>query len=109
MDHMKRILIKAVIASAAFLEFADDEILNPDTAVNELENLASTLQELTPEERREFLSHLDDLAQQYMTSDKDSSYAGFLSGLGEMLGLKEEEPVDIEELRKYQNFIDTSD
>ena len=89
---MKQVLIKAIVNWAAFLEFSDEESLNPDTAVNQMENLAATLEGLTQEERREFLDYLKELAVASQRSGADKEYVDFLSGFGESFGLVEEEP-----------------
>ena len=43
-------LAKALIQTAAFLEFSGDDAVNPDDAVRALEGIASTLHSASPEE-----------------------------------------------------------
>jgi hypothetical protein len=45
-----RTLAKALIETAAFLEFSSDDSVNPDDAVRELEGIAHTLHSASPEE-----------------------------------------------------------
>ena len=43
-------LARAIVTAAAFLEFAEDDVLSPDDAVRALENMASDLCGAAPEE-----------------------------------------------------------
>jgi hypothetical protein len=45
-----RTLAKALIETAAFLEFSNDDAVDPDDAVRELEGIAHTLRSASPEE-----------------------------------------------------------
>src|SRR5262245_53136801 len=109
MDPLKRVLVEAIVNMAAFLEFSDEVTLDPDTAVNQMEDLAATLQKLTQEERHELLNYLSELADSSRKKGTDKEYVDFVLGFGEMFGVTEEEEVSIEELRKFPNFIETED
>jgi hypothetical protein len=63
---MNPILVEIVVRHAIFLELADDEVLDPDTAVQQLEDLAFLLQKLGTDERRQFVQALKELG----TSDE---------------------------------------
>jgi hypothetical protein len=57
-------LARAVIAAVLFLEFSDDDQVNPDNAVRALEDIAHALAEATPEEIAALRAAIDeDLAQ----------------------------------------------
>ncbi|HEX8281835.1 MAG TPA: hypothetical protein VF588_00535 [Pyrinomonadaceae bacterium] len=83
---MNRTLMRAVLDAAAFLELADDETLDPDTAVEQMEQLAATLAELTPEERAELLSFAAESAAGARAAG-DEERAEFLASFGESFGL----------------------
>lgn len=59
-------LAKALVETAAFLEFSDDKTVNPDDAVRELEGIAHTLHSASSEELaaiREALKEIVDASQ----------------------------------------------
>lgn len=47
-------LCRAIIWSACFLELSPDDIVDPDSAVKALEDIANTLQSATDEEKEAF-------------------------------------------------------
>ena len=49
-----RNLCRAIIWSACFLELSDDEVVDPHSAVKALEDMATTLQQATEEEKQMF-------------------------------------------------------
>lgn len=51
-------LMDVVVDTVMFLELSGSELVDPDAAVALLEQIASTLQELGPAERQEFLEYL---------------------------------------------------
>ena len=80
-------LCQAIIWSACFLEQSPDDIVDPDSAVKALEDVASALQAATPEEKEAFRRECSEEASRL---EKDSSYAktaGFIRGLPEALGI----------------------
>jgi hypothetical protein len=87
---MNRTLMRAVLEAAMFLEFADDETLEPDTAVAQMEQIAATLAELSPEERGELIHFAAEWAED-ARRDGDEERADFLSSFGESFGLDDEE------------------
>ena len=56
------VLVEIIVSEAFFLDHCDDETLNPDTAAKRLENIVVMLQELTPQEREEFIECLEELS-----------------------------------------------
>jgi hypothetical protein len=80
-------LCRAIIWSAYFLEMSGDDIIDPDSAVKALEDIASTLQEATEEERQTFAAVC---AEEAANLQKDPTYArtaDFVRGLPAALGL----------------------
>lgn len=57
-------LANAVITALMLLEHSDDSEVDPDVAVRGLENIAHELLKLTGEDRDEFLSLLERIAEQ---------------------------------------------
>ena len=65
-------LCKAIIWSACFLELSPDGILDPDSAVKALEDIASALQGATEEEKEAFRCTCSEEASRL---EKQASYA----------------------------------
>jgi hypothetical protein len=57
--------VRVIAHVAVFLEFADDATLDADAAVQQLEDMASQLQQLAPTERSQFIRLLDEVAQDW--------------------------------------------
>jgi hypothetical protein len=68
-----------------FLEFSDDEVVAPDAAVTQMEQLASPLSSLETSERDDFLAVCHKMAEEYAANP---GRAKFLSSFGETCGLK---------------------
>lgn len=73
---------QAIVEFAVFLEFSGEEAINPDAAVQALEQLASTLQMSDSETKSSLCSQFENIAMEY--SDEQ---AAFVESLGEALGL----------------------
>nr|WP_249205438.1 hypothetical protein [Achromobacter sp. Marseille-Q0513] len=69
---------------AVFLEFAGEDALNPDAAIQGLEQLASTLQKMDLESKSSLCSQFESIAIEY-----SGEQAEFVESLGEALGLTE--------------------
>ncbi|QCX51633.1 hypothetical protein [Ralstonia pseudosolanacearum] len=74
-------LAKAVVDVAVFLEFSDSGVVNEDSAVAMLEQIASELQCMEISEQESIAFHFKELADQY--GDKKE----FVEGLSDMLGI----------------------
>lgn len=74
-------LAKAIVDVAIFLEFATEDVLNPDVAVAMMEQLAGELQLMPDELKNSLARQFQELAAEY--GDK----ASFVETLGEALGL----------------------
>lgn len=59
---MNRALVEIIAQMALFLEQADESILDLDAAVTQQEEMAFRLQRLSPDERRDFIGILDEIA-----------------------------------------------
>jgi hypothetical protein len=83
---MNKEIVRIVIDLIAFLALSDDDIVNPDSAIEQLEHVAATLKELSAADRQEFLSLL-------MAHARDAELSGdherfeFLTNLPAQLGI----------------------
>jgi hypothetical protein len=84
-----KLLARTLIWNACFLEFSDDSLLDPDAAVGQLERMASTLQEASPEERAAFIQQCKVEAEEVSAegSPRSIEVAEFLHSLPEHFGL----------------------
>ena len=84
---MNKQLMTIVLESAAFWELAGDELVDPDAAAEQNEGLVSTLHEMTPEEKAEFLA----FAKQYADDEEengDPDRVRFFRSIPKVLGLE---------------------
>jgi hypothetical protein len=82
-------LCRAIIWSACFLEMSEDDIVDPDSAVKALEDMATTLQEATEEEKKAFVTVCAEEADR-LQQEAFPGYARtaeFVRGLPNSLGL----------------------
>jgi hypothetical protein len=84
---MNRTLMSAIVELAAFLALSGDDIVNPDAAVSQLEQLSAKLRELSAPDREAFISFVQELAEAERKRG-DSSRAEFLAVVPENLGLR---------------------
>ncbi|WP_455922159.1 hypothetical protein [Pseudomonas putida] len=84
-QEINKHVARAIVELAIFLEFSGDAVLNPDAAMQSLEQLASTLQLMDSESKSSLCSQFKSVAIEY--SDE---HAEFVESLGEALGLIEE-------------------
>jgi len=84
-QEINKHVARAIVELAIFLEFSGDDALNPDAAMQGLEQLASTLQMMDLESKSSLCSQFKSIAIEY--SDEQ---AEFVASLGEALGLIEE-------------------
>jgi hypothetical protein len=79
-----KVFAKIVAGMCVFLEFSGDQMVNPDAAMQAMEQISAGLRELEERRRLEFISLFEEISKDY-----DGEIAGFVSGLGEALGLAE--------------------
>lgn len=84
-QEINKHVARAIVELAIFLEFSGDDALNPDAAMQGLEQLALTLQMMDLESKSSLCSQFKSIAIEY--SDEQ---AEFVESLGEALGLIEE-------------------
>lgn len=84
-QEINKHVAQAIVEVAVFLEFSGGEAINPDAAVQALEQLASTLQMTDSETKSSLCSQFENIAMEY--SDEQ---AEFVESLGEALGLIDE-------------------
>lgn len=85
MSEVDNNLVKAIVGVAVFLEFSGDEIVDQNSAVQALEQLASTLQGAEAETRQSLCSQFAGIAKDY-----SGVQARFVESLSEALGLIDE-------------------
>ena len=81
-----RTLAKALIETAAFLEFSSDS-LNPDDAVRELEGIAHTLHAASPEEVAAIREALRELVDASQTDSARAAAQSFSDAVLESMGV----------------------
>ncbi|WP_083839001.1 hypothetical protein [Rhodanobacter fulvus] len=84
-QEINKHVAQALVEMALFLEFSGDMIIDPDAAVQALEQLSSTLQMANVETKASLCLHFENIALEYQ-GDK----AEFVRGMGEELGLIDE-------------------
>lgn len=60
---MNRTLMKIVVEAVVFLSLSDDVIVDANTAVSQVEQIASFLKELAPVEQKTFIHYVEEVAQ----------------------------------------------
>ena len=80
-------LCRAIIWSACFLEMSDEDSVHPDDAIRALEDMASTLQQATEEEKQAFAAAWAEEAADLLNDPGNEQTAAFVRGLPEALGL----------------------
>ena len=75
-------LVKVIADIAVFLEFTNEELLDPDLAVEALEQMASELQLMDVKDRNELAKAFQSISKEY-TGDKSE----YVRELPESLGL----------------------
>ena len=82
---MNESLVRAILDVAVFLEFADDETVDPDAAVGAMEQLSATLQGMSLGDQAAFAIAVRRLSSRYESVE----IAAFVSDLPDALGLAE--------------------
>ncbi|WP_205205200.1 hypothetical protein [Azonexus hydrophilus] len=77
-------MAKAIVDMAIFLEFTDEELLDADTSIEAMEQLAMELQLMEGEGRSELSSQIRRVSAEY----EDVNKAQFVEKLPEFLGLE---------------------
>jgi hypothetical protein len=80
---MNDTLVRAILDLAVFLEFADDQTVDPDAAIEALEQLSSTLMGMDPADQIAFTTSVGQLASQY----GDAEVSEFVRSLPSAFGL----------------------
>src|SRR5215213_259502 len=91
LEHMKLVLVEAILDLAGFLDFSDEDSTDPDIATKELENLSATLKQLTSEERQEFLRYTQEVARIKEQMGADKGYIEWILSFGTYSGLVEDQ------------------
>jgi hypothetical protein len=84
---MNPTLMKAIVEYAAFLSLSRDDVIQPDAAVAQLEQLATALKELSPADRQTFSRFINSLAAQERQRGRDKNRLSFLETLPQNLGI----------------------
>lgn len=82
-------LCRAIIVNACFLELSEDDIIDPDSAVKAMEDIAATLQEATATEQDAFIATCYSEADRLLNDDPvRAKAADFIRNLPEYFGLR---------------------
>jgi hypothetical protein len=84
---MNPVLMELVIDCLAFLELSGDDVVNPDSAITQIESISSSLHELNPEDMRVFVQFCRRKAEKCRSEGIDLEKAEFFERLPEELGL----------------------
>ena len=77
------------IETLAFLELSDDDTINPDAAVEQMEQIVSILNHLTANEKTEFINFVQKFADSAKTSGAPEKRIQFFRSLPYAIGLVE--------------------
>src|SRR5712691_5170859 len=83
-------LARAIINAAAFLELSDDEAVDPELAVQALEEIALHLSACTPEERKALVEVLAEMRANELETGPRPEVLAFLDGFLVSFGLADE-------------------
>jgi hypothetical protein len=75
-------LVKAIVDVAAFLEYTNSELLDADTAVEAMEQLAAGLQVMAESDKQQLAKQIAHLSMSYAKPQSE-----FVEGLAGALGL----------------------
>ncbi len=87
---MNAVLMRAVVEAVVFAGISGDEVVQPDAAVSQLEQLGAILKGLSVEERRAFDKYVRDLATAEEAESGLTERVEFLQSLVANIGLLEE-------------------
>ena len=82
-------MTKALVEGLIFLEFSEDETVDPDAAVRTKEEIAVILQDMSRVERQEFSRELGVLASAQSATEMGNRRREFIRGIPEYFGLVE--------------------
>lgn len=82
-SEINNCLLNSLIELLIFLEFSDEEMVNPDAAIRAFEQLSIRLLELSDSEKSSFLYECKKISLQYRGAEAD-----FIANIGESLGLE---------------------
>lgn len=82
-----RALAKALVETAAFLEFSGDDTINPDDAVKQLEWIAYTLHSASPEEVAVLREALKEMVEASQTDTARAAARTFSDAFLESMGV----------------------
>ncbi|KLT73114.1 hypothetical protein PL75_04175 [Neisseria arctica] len=81
---MNQILMKSLIDALLFFEFSNEEILNPDSAIEIMESIAINFQEMNQIDIKIFLETLESLELNSYTQEE----INFIRNLPEFMGIE---------------------
>lgn len=84
MSSIDKVFAKTVAEVCIFLEFSGEEMINPDAAIQVMEQMSASLQELDEDSRLSLARNFRSISGNY-----DGGIVEFVGSLGEALGLIE--------------------
>jgi hypothetical protein len=79
-------LVRALVDLCVFLEYSDDNVLDPNAALKAFEDLSVTLQSADPSVQRSVRAEISKLAATY-----DAEKSSFVESLADNIGLCDDE------------------
>jgi hypothetical protein len=86
---MNKSLMTIVLESAAFFELAEDELIDPDSAIEQMEGMISVLDDLTPSEKTELNRFAIEYADTEESKGGPAERVTFFRSFAEHFGLVE--------------------
>ncbi len=73
---------KALLVAMSYFELWNDDVIDPDTAVNALESISAEFQDATPEEIKTITKVASELAESATNEDEKEFYENFVESFG---------------------------
>ncbi|WP_303749240.1 hypothetical protein [Stenotrophomonas pigmentata] len=84
MSSIDKVFANTIADLCVFLEFSEEKIINPDAAMQAMEQMSASLQELDEDDRLCLLRNFRSISGDYGAGTEE-----FVGSLGEALGLAE--------------------
>ena len=81
------LVLEALVEVLIFLEFSEDEVVDPDAAIEVMETIAGILQRMSSVEREAFLRQLEVLSDTQAISEIGQRRSEYISDMPGYLGL----------------------
>ena len=86
----KEVITCALVHVIAFLGLSGEEVVDPDAATSQLEDVAAILRQLDESSRREFIACVEEIARRERDRSGDIARSAFIAALPSYLGIDAE-------------------